>query len=139
MNSQNIAGIGQAIYLPMNKLSSKCSVRAKVKMLSVKNTGTFWFYTFELINKMFNKHFQMLIKESPASSCCSYPCCPMHCVQPCWMCIYMFYFKSYLLLYYNNCPMSSSLFSSFQENTKCESRFFADTCTRRVPIFWEKQ
>ena len=32
--------------------------------------------------------------------------------------------------------MSSSLFSSFQENTKCESRFFADTCTRCVPIFW---
>jgi hypothetical protein len=31
--------------------------------------------------------------------------------------------------------MSSSLFSSFQENTKCESSFFADTCTRRVPIF----
>ena len=36
---------------------------------------------------------------------------------------------------YCNCPMSSSLFSSFQENTKCESSFFADTCTRRVPIF----
>ena len=36
---------------------------------------------------------------------------------------------------YFNCPMSSSLFSSFQENTKCESSFFADTCTRRVPIF----
>jgi hypothetical protein len=34
-----------------------------------------------------------------------------------------------------NYPMSSSLFSSFQENTKCESCFFADTCTRRVPIF----
>jgi hypothetical protein len=32
--------------------------------------------------------------------------------------------------------MTSSLFSSFQENTKCESRFFADTCTRRVPIFY---
>ena len=32
-------------------------------------------------------------------------------------------------------PMSLSLFSSFQENTKCESSFFADTCTRRVPIF----
>ena len=31
--------------------------------------------------------------------------------------------------------MSSSLSSSFQENTKCESSFFADTCTRRVPIF----
>jgi hypothetical protein len=31
--------------------------------------------------------------------------------------------------------MSSSLFSSFQENTKCESSFFADTCMRRVPIF----
>ena len=31
--------------------------------------------------------------------------------------------------------MSSSLFSSFQENTKCESSFFADTCARRVPIF----
>ena len=27
------------------------------------------------------------------------------------------------------------LISSFQENTKCESSFFADTCTRRVPIF----
>jgi hypothetical protein len=27
------------------------------------------------------------------------------------------------------------LFSSFQENTKCESSFFEDTCTRRVPIF----
>ena len=36
---------------------------------------------------------------------------------------------------YFNCLMSSSLFSSFQENTKCESSFFADTCTRRVPIF----
>ena len=36
---------------------------------------------------------------------------------------------------YSNCPMSSSLSSSFQENTKCESSFFADTCTRRVPIF----
>jgi hypothetical protein len=36
---------------------------------------------------------------------------------------------------YFNYPMSSSLFSSFQENTKCESCFFADTCTRRVPIF----
>jgi hypothetical protein len=36
---------------------------------------------------------------------------------------------------YFNCPMSFSLFSSFQENTKCESSFFADTCTRRVPIF----
>ena len=34
-----------------------------------------------------------------------------------------------------NCPMSPSLFSSFQENTKCESSFFADTCTPRVPIF----
>jgi hypothetical protein len=34
-----------------------------------------------------------------------------------------------------NCSMTSSLFSSFQENTKCESLFFADTCTRRVPIF----
>ena len=32
--------------------------------------------------------------------------------------------------------MTSSLFSSFQENTKCESLFFADTCTRRVPIFY---
>jgi hypothetical protein len=32
--------------------------------------------------------------------------------------------------------MSSSLFS-YQENTKCESSFFADTCTRRVPIFYE--
>ena len=31
---------------------------------------------------------------------------------------------------YFNCSMSSSLFSSFQENTKCESNFFADTCTR---------
>ena len=31
--------------------------------------------------------------------------------------------------------MSSSLFSFFQENTKCLSCFFADTCTRRVPIF----
>jgi hypothetical protein len=31
--------------------------------------------------------------------------------------------------------MSSSLFSSFQENIKYESSFFADTCTRRVPIF----
>jgi hypothetical protein len=31
--------------------------------------------------------------------------------------------------------MSPSLFSSFQENTKCESGFFADTCTPRVPIF----
>ena len=31
--------------------------------------------------------------------------------------------------------MSSSLFSSFQENTKCESTFFADTCTCRVHIF----
>jgi hypothetical protein len=28
------------------------------------------------------------------------------------------------------------LISSFQENTKCESSFFADTCTRRVPIFY---
>jgi hypothetical protein len=36
---------------------------------------------------------------------------------------------------YSNCPMSSSLFSCFQENTKCESSFFADTCTCRVPIF----
>ena len=36
---------------------------------------------------------------------------------------------------YFNCPMPSSLFSSFQENTKYESSFFADTCTRRVPIF----
>ena len=36
---------------------------------------------------------------------------------------------------YFNCSMTSSLFSSFQENTKCESLFFADTCTRRVPIF----
>ena len=36
---------------------------------------------------------------------------------------------------YFNCPMSSSLFSSFQENTKCESSFIADTCTPRVPIF----
>jgi hypothetical protein len=27
------------------------------------------------------------------------------------------------------------LISSFQENTQCESSFFADTCTRRVPIF----
>jgi hypothetical protein len=36
---------------------------------------------------------------------------------------------------YFNYPMSSSLFSSFQENIKCESCFFADTCTRRVPIF----
>ena len=36
---------------------------------------------------------------------------------------------------YSNCSMSSSLFSSFQKNTKCESRFFADTCTCRVPIF----
>ena len=36
---------------------------------------------------------------------------------------------------YFNCPMSSSLFSSFQENTKCESSFFADTCTCCVPIF----
>ena len=37
---------------------------------------------------------------------------------------------------YFNCPMSLSLFSSFQENTKCESSFFADTCTPpRVPIF----
>ena len=36
---------------------------------------------------------------------------------------------------YFNCLMSSSLFSSFQENTKCESSFFADTCTRRVAIF----
>ena len=35
---------------------------------------------------------------------------------------------------YFNCPMSSSLFSSFQENTKCESHFFADTCTLSVPI-----
>jgi hypothetical protein len=31
--------------------------------------------------------------------------------------------------------MSSSLFSSFQGNTKCESSFFADTCTLCVPIF----
>jgi hypothetical protein len=31
--------------------------------------------------------------------------------------------------------MSSLLFSSFQGNTKCESSFFADTCTRCVPIF----
>jgi hypothetical protein len=31
--------------------------------------------------------------------------------------------------------MSSSLFSSLQGNTKCESSFFADTCTRCVPIF----
>ena len=37
---------------------------------------------------------------------------------------------------YFNCPMSSSLFSSFQENTKCESRYFADTCTLSVPIFF---
>jgi hypothetical protein len=36
---------------------------------------------------------------------------------------------------YFNCPMSSSLFSCFQGNTKYESSFFADTCTRRVPIF----
>jgi hypothetical protein len=36
---------------------------------------------------------------------------------------------------YFNCLMSSLLFSSFQENTKCESSFFADTCTRSVPIF----
>ena len=36
---------------------------------------------------------------------------------------------------YFNCPMSSSLFSSFQGNTKCESSFFADTCTLCVPIF----
>ena len=27
------------------------------------------------------------------------------------------------------------LISSFQENTKCESTFFADTCTLCVPIF----
>jgi hypothetical protein len=46
-----------------------------------------------------------------------------------------------LICYYNKwwnisiVPMSSSLFTSFQENTKCESSFFADTCTRRVPIF----
>jgi hypothetical protein len=32
-------------------------------------------------------------------------------------------------------PMSSSLFSSFQGNTKCQSSFFADTCTLCVPIF----
>ena len=38
---------------------------------------------------------------------------------------------------YFNCPMSSSLFSSFQGNTKCESSFFADTCTLCVPIFIE--
>ena len=31
--------------------------------------------------------------------------------------------------------MSSSLFSSFQRNTKCEISLFADTCTRCVPIF----
>ena len=37
---------------------------------------------------------------------------------------------------YFNCPMSSSLFSSFQENTKCESSFFANTCTCHVPIFF---
>ena len=36
---------------------------------------------------------------------------------------------------YFNCPMSSSLFSSFQGNTKCESSFFANTCTLCVPIF----
>jgi hypothetical protein len=36
---------------------------------------------------------------------------------------------------YFNCPMSSSLFSSIQENTKCKSTVFADTCTRCVPIF----
>jgi hypothetical protein len=32
--------------------------------------------------------------------------------------------------------MSSLLFSSFQGNTKCESSFFADTCTLWVPIFF---
>ena len=37
---------------------------------------------------------------------------------------------------YFNCHIASSLFSSFQENTKCESSCFADTCTRRVPIFY---
>jgi hypothetical protein len=36
---------------------------------------------------------------------------------------------------YYNCPKSSSLFSSFQGNTKCESSLFADTCTLCVPIF----
>jgi hypothetical protein len=36
---------------------------------------------------------------------------------------------------YFNCHIASSLFSSFQENTKCESSCFADTCTHRVPIF----
>ena len=40
---------------------------------------------------------------------------------------------------YFNCPMSSSLFSCFQGNTKYESSFFADTCTRRVPIFGSRQ
>ena len=39
---------------------------------------------------------------------------------------------------YFNWPMSLSLFSSFQENTKCESSFFADTCTPRVPIFYNQ-
>jgi hypothetical protein len=33
-----------------------------------------------------------------------------------------------------NCPMLSSLLSPFQENTTCESTFFADTCTRSYPI-----
>ena len=36
---------------------------------------------------------------------------------------------------YFNCPMSSSLFSSFQGSTKCKSSLFADTCTLCVPIF----
>jgi hypothetical protein len=38
---------------------------------------------------------------------------------------------------YFNCHIASSLFSSFQENTKCESSSFADTCTHRIPIFYE--
>jgi hypothetical protein len=57
--------------------------------------------------------------------------------------LYMFDFKIlfailFIIIIDEIFQLSHSIFiiySSFQENTKCESSCFADTCTRRVPIF----
>jgi hypothetical protein len=62
----------------------------------------------------------------------SYPCCPPRCVQHCCMDVYYVWLKILFAIIF--IIISDEIFIPC--HLHYSSRFFADTCTRRVPIFY---